>query len=40
MDSFCERERVSNEMEWRGGMRVNDGQKMEQNDVCNGMDDE
>ena len=25
-------------MEWRGEIRVNDGQKMEQNGVCNGMD--
>ena len=38
MDSFCERESVSNLMEWRGEIRVNDGQKMEQNGVCNGMD--
>ena len=34
MDSFCERKRKWNAMQWRGRIRVNDGQKMQPNRVC------
>ena len=35
MDSFCERKRMPNAMEWRGRMSVDDNQKWCKNGVCN-----